>query len=133
MMAQFGLPAVISMCCTAVNFAPASYWGHTGTFSLPPCEVYVLSSSLITLPRVGRGLAAAALALTLTGCGSFISELPVVGLPEGAPARPADPGAFPAVHDIPAPRGEATLDPAAQEKIERELTAARDRHSAAQK
>lgn len=90
-------------------------------------------SDVLIAPRFGRGVAAAALALMLTGCGSFVSELPVVGLPEGAPARPADPGAFPAVHDIPAPRGEATLDPAAQEKIERELTAARDRHSAAQK
>jgi len=92
-----------------------------------------LSSFLTKLPRVVPGLSALALAAMLSGCGSFIADIPVVGLPEGAPARPADSGAFPAVHDIPAPRSEATLDAAAQEKIERELIAARDRNSAAQK
>jgi hypothetical protein len=70
-------------------------------------------------------------AIPLSGCGSVVADLPVVGLPEGAPARPKDPGTFPAVHDIPAPREQTALDPAEQLRIESELAAARDRQAAA--
>jgi hypothetical protein len=69
-------------------------------------------------------------AIPLSGCGSVVADLPVVGLPEGAPARPKDPGTFPAVHDIPAPREQTALDPAEQLRIESELAAARDRQAA---
>ncbi|RIK98155.1 MAG: hypothetical protein DCC74_05235 [Proteobacteria bacterium] len=61
----------------------------------------------------------------------MVADLPMVGLPEGAPARPADPGAFPAVHDIPASREQTLLDAAERERIQRELTAARERQSGA--
>ncbi len=61
----------------------------------------------------------------------MVADLPMVGLPEGAPARPADQGAFPAVHDIPASREQAPLDAAERERIQRELTAARERQSGA--
>lgn len=81
--------------------------------------------------RAAAGAAAFALAAALGGCGAMVADLPLVGLPEGAPARPADPGAFPAVHDMPPPRGEEPLDAAEQARIERELTAARDRQNAA--
>jgi hypothetical protein len=70
-------------------------------------------------------------AIPLSGCGSMVADLPVVGLPEGAPARPKDPGKFPAVHDMPAPREQTALDPAEPLKIESELAAARDRQAAA--
>jgi hypothetical protein len=70
-------------------------------------------------------------AISLSGCGSVVANLPVVGLPEGAPARPKDSGSFPAVHDMPAPREQTALDPAEQIRIENELAAARDRQAAA--
>lgn len=69
--------------------------------------------------------------IPLSGCSSMVADLPIVGVPEGAPKRPKDPGAFPAVHDVPAPRADAALDPAEQAKIESELAAARDRQAAA--
>jgi len=69
--------------------------------------------------------------LGLASCSVPIADLPVVGVPEGAPARPKDPGAFPAVHDMPAAREQPALAPAEQAKIESELAAARDRQSKA--
>lgn len=67
--------------------------------------------------------------IPLSGCSSVVADLPLVGLPEGAPKRPANPGSFPAVHDVPAPRADAALDPAEQARIESELAAARDRQA----
>ena len=58
-----------------------------------------------------------------------MADLPVVGLPANTPARPATPGEFPAVHDIPAARAEAVLTPEQQEKIEKDLVAARSRQA----
>lgn len=49
------------------------------------------------------------------------------GLPEGAPERPAQPPAYPAVHEIPPPRAARMLDDEQQEKLEKDLSAARDR------
>lgn len=69
--------------------------------------------------------------IPLSGCSVSVADLPIVGVPEGAPARPKDPGAFPAVHDMPAPREQSALDPAEQVKIESELAAARDRQAGA--
>ena len=68
--------------------------------------------------------------IPLAGCSS-VADLPIVGVPEGAPKRPANPGAFPAVHDMPAPREQTALDPAEQARIESEQAAARDRQAAA--
>ncbi|HEX7791692.1 MAG TPA: hypothetical protein VF467_14340 [Afipia sp.] len=53
-----------------------------------------------------------------------------MGVPANAPARPTTPGEYLPVHDIPPPRDEAVLDPAAREKLEKELLAARDRQAA---
>ncbi len=49
------------------------------------------------------------------------------GLPVTAPERPADPPPYPAVHDMPPPRPVRMLDDDQQQKLERDLTAARDR------
>lgn len=68
-------------------------------------------------------------AIPLSGCSTSVADLPIVGVPEGAPKRPKDPGAFPAVHDMPAPRAQSALDPAEQARIESELAAARDRQA----
>lgn len=53
------------------------------------------------------------------------------GLPEGAPARPETPPAYPAVHDMPPARDSTMLSGAEQKKLEDELAAARARAAAA--
>ena len=74
------------------------------------------------------------IALALAGCSIPIADLPIVGLPANTPARPATPAEYPAVHDIPAARSEAVLTPEQQDKIEKDLVAARNRQaSGAQK
>jgi hypothetical protein len=62
-----------------------------------------------------------------------MADLPVIGLPAGAPARSTEPAVYPAVHDIPAGRSEPVLDPAEQAKIEADLKTARDRQAGATK
>ena len=68
------------------------------------------------------------LSLSLGGCSTSIADLPF-GTPSDAPERPADVSAYPAVHDLPAPRDQAPMDPAEQAKVEKELMAARDRQA----
>jgi hypothetical protein len=66
----------------------------------------------------------------LGGCATSIADLPLVGVPADAPARPKEVSAYPAVHDLPAPREKDAMDPTEQAKIEKELVAARDRQAA---
>lgn len=68
-------------------------------------------------------------ALTLGGCSIPMADLPLVGLPANTPARPATPAEYLPVHDMPAPRRETVLNPAQQEKLEKDLVAARDRQA----
>jgi len=70
-------------------------------------------------------------ALALAGCTSQIADLPLVGTPADAPARPKEPGAYLPVNDLPPDRDEATMDPKERAKIQSELIAARDRQAAA--
>ncbi len=65
-------------------------------------------------------------ALALSGCSSSIADLPLVGTPADAPARPKEAGAYLPVHDIPPERDEAVISPEQRAKIEAELIAARD-------
>jgi len=83
-----------------------------------------------------RSLAAAlGLLGLLTGCsGGVIGDaLPsgMGGLPSAAPARPAAPAKFPAVHDMPPPRSTSPMSEAEHFKLEKELEAARDRQAGA--
>ena len=55
------------------------------------------------------------------------SQVPGIGLPANAPARPAAECPYPAVHDMPAPRNSVMLTEIEQQKIENDLTSARDR------
>jgi len=71
-------------------------------------------------------------ALGLAGCsaGSMVGDhMPTAlgGLPEGAPQRSTKPSAYPAVHDMPPPRGSTVLTDAEQKKLEDDLIAARNR------
>jgi len=84
--------------------------------------------------RQNRTLAFGALlasALTLAGCASTIADLPVVGTPADAPARPKEAGAYLPVHDMPPDRDEDVIPPKERAKIEAELVAARERQAAA--
>jgi hypothetical protein len=84
--------------------------------------------------RTTRALALAALfasALALGGCSTSIADLPMVGTPADAPARPKEAGAYLPVHDLPPDREEAAMPPAERAKIEAELAAARDRQASA--
>ena len=77
-------------------------------------------------------------ALGLAGCsaGSMVGDhMPTAlgGLPEGAPARATKPSAYPAVHDMPPPRGSTVLTDAEQKKLEDDLIAARTRTGEAAK
>lgn len=72
-----------------------------------------------------------ATALAVSGCSTSIADLPGVGVPGDAPARPKEAGGYLPVHDLPPERDEAVIKPAEQAKIEGELRAARDRQAAA--
>lgn len=81
-----------------------------------------------------RAIAAAAMLLSvpaLGGCASSIADLPLVGTPADAPARPKEAGVYPAVHDLPPNRDEAAMAPAEQAKLQKELAAARDQQASA--
>jgi hypothetical protein len=73
------------------------------------------------------------LGLALGGCASQIADAPLMGLPANTPPRPATPGEYLPVHDIPAPRQETVLDQAARDKLEKDLLAARDRQASGAK
>jgi hypothetical protein len=74
-------------------------------------------------------------AAIITGCAAatIADHMPaaVGGLPEGAPARPETPSAYPAVHDMPPPRRDTVLTSEEQQKVEDELVAARNRAATA--
>jgi hypothetical protein len=74
-------------------------------------------------------LAALSLAI-MAGCSSsqVFDDLPAsVALPADAPARPATPYAYPAVHDMPPPRATEPMSAEDQLRLEKELTAVRNR------
>jgi hypothetical protein len=82
--------------------------------------------------RQKRTLALAALfcaGLALAGCTSQIADLPLVGTPADAPARPKEPGAYLPVNDLPPDRDEAALDAKERARIQAELIRARDRQA----
>lgn len=68
-------------------------------------------------------------ALALGGCATSIADLPIVGTPADAPARPQEAGAYLPVEDLPPNRDQAAIAPAEQAKIKAELLAARDRQA----
>ena len=83
--------------------------------------------------RTRRALALGALLLALPvgGCATSVADLPVVGVPADAPARPKEVRAYPAVHDLPQDRPEAAMDTAERNRVASDLIAARDQQAAA--
>ena len=70
-------------------------------------------------------------AFALGGCSTSIADLPLIGTPADAPARPKDAGGYLPVHDVPPEREEPELAPAERAKIQAELIAARERQASA--
>jgi hypothetical protein len=70
-------------------------------------------------------------ALALGGCATSIADMPLIGTPADAPARPKETGTYLPVHDLPPNRDAATLAPAEQAQALRELAAARDQQASA--
>jgi hypothetical protein len=84
--------------------------------------------------RVDRksGVLAAALllsALALGGCSTSIADLPIVGTPADAPARPKEANGFLPVNDLPQDRDQAAISPDERARLLKELAAARDRQA----
>jgi hypothetical protein len=77
----------------------------------------------------GQVAAALLLAAILAGCSSVVDNIPssLGGLPEGVPARPTAPTAYPSVHDMPPPRQERALDEADSKRLREELKQTRKR------
>jgi hypothetical protein len=69
--------------------------------------------------------------LALSGCSISIADLPLVGTPADAPARPKEAGNYLPVNDLPPDRDDTTMPPAERAKILSELAAARDRQATA--
>ena len=93
-------------------------------------DIEVGDRSRVGTFRSGRQ-GAAAVSASLASCSIPIADLPAIGVPADAPARPKDPGSFPAVHDMPPDRSEPALARDDQARIETELEAARDRQARA--
>ena len=69
------------------------------------------------------------LTLALGGC-SFVADVPLVGVPSNAPARPDSSGPYLPIHDVPPPRQEEVLSVADQTRIATELSEARNKGKA---
>ena len=83
-------------------------------------------------------MAACAVAASLTGCSAGpladkLEQMPqsLGGLPPDTPKAPAMPYQYPAVHDMPPPRASEPLSEEQQDRLEKDLNAARDRQEAA--
>jgi hypothetical protein len=84
--------------------------------------------------RIKRVVAVAALLLStmaVGGCSISIADLPLVGTPADAPARPKETNPYLPVEELPPNRDEATMAPADRAKMKAELLAARDRQASA--
>ena len=86
----------------------------------------------MSVDRKTRAVAAGVLllsALALGGCATSIADMPLVGTPADAPARPKEAGPYLPVYDLPPDREEAAMAPSEQAKVLKELSAARDRQA----
>jgi hypothetical protein len=73
-------------------------------------------------------LLALSLTAALGACASTVADMPpeAGGLPAGTPQRPAQPGVYPAVHDMPPPRPNTVLTEEERKKAEADLKALRE-------
>lgn len=85
--------------------------------------------------KIGTGwtarVVAALAALAVAGCGSTVSQMPVIGMPANAPAAPAQSKGYLPVNDTPGARDDAPLNVTQQVTLEQELSALRAKQKAA--
>lgn len=91
---------------------------------------------MIATDHIRQTVRAMAIALVLGaplgGCSTaVVDHIPnsLGGLPEGVPQRPAVQPAYPAVHDMPAPREDTALSEAQRKRLQEDLKKARDRYA----
>jgi hypothetical protein len=92
------------------------------------------SENGMSVGRQKRMLVAGALVactLALAGCSTSIADLPILGTPADAPARPKEASSYLPVNSLPPDRDDTALDDATRAKLRAELAAARDRQAAA--
>lgn len=70
-------------------------------------------------------------ACLLAGCSSQIADMPSLESSEVTPPAPKEPAGYLPVNDLPRAREEAMMSPEERARIEKELTAARDRQAQA--
>ena len=91
-------------------------------------------SQQVLVRRAAMTLLLLAIAAAMAGCAAAnYAGMPtaVGGLPEGTPPRPQTVSPYPAVNDMPPPRGTTVLTSEEQMKAEDDLAAARDRAASA--
>jgi hypothetical protein len=71
--------------------------------------------------------------LALGSCTGQLADVPIVGTPADAPARPKEAGAYLPVNDLPRDRDDTQMDAATRDKLKAELIAARNRQATATK
>jgi hypothetical protein len=118
--------------CQSIEFA--SFLGMEGVSTdgrhRPRSMVAMAAFAVQGWKRSARALSAGLLLLgasSLCGCSSAVDQIPTWagGLPEGAPKRPATPGVYPAVHDMPPARQDVVLTDAERKKLKDDLNSMR--------
>lgn len=94
--------------------------------------------SAYPVPRRGASIVAVMVLVLVLASGCSTGDIDKIpqefgGLPAGAPARPAQAPAYPAVHDMPPQRAATVLDAEQQRKLETDLIAIRNRQPNQQK
>jgi hypothetical protein len=92
-------------------------------------EAGAMAVGCLVARRRLSSMAAVVALLACAGCSTFTDFQTVMRVPDGTPVRPETPYEFPAVHELPPQRENALLDPAEQERVERELVRMRDRQA----
>ena len=113
------------------------FWSHNGAAAETSVSLLQrFTGRFFSFMPTGRtryilAIAALLLALPVGGCATSVADLPVVGVPADAPARPKEVRAYPAVHDMPQDRPEAAMDTAERDRVASDLIAARNQQAAA--
>jgi len=125
-----GRGANIAQLCTATIRTVAQ-----GVIGIAFAQMLLIGVGFVLMGVPGAGLLALGVllssALALGGCSISIADLPLVGAPADAPARPKETGAYMPVNQLPPDREEAAMDPAERAKIQSELITARERQASA--
>ncbi len=120
--------------CSSHNRRLPALWYNSLSLHRFPVQGQVLRGMARAFVR--PVLAAFGLAALLCGCapGAMIDKLPGdMALPADTPARPVTPYVYPAVHDMPPPRATPPMTEEQQVKLEKDLTAARERQETREK